>query len=158
MKWIKQISENDDLIILVGAILAIFVGCCALLYANSADAAMRQHPEVYYQDQFCTPAISITNTTHNQYRFSDGKIADCVTKYGVVFEIDFANKGWTEAVGQSLHYAQQATRDIGRPFVPGIAVIVESSNDCDDLVTLYSENVSAAIVEIGNYAYQCAKQ
>jgi len=111
--------------------------------------------EFDYTKLFCNDAIRISNRADLGYKLSSDKIVDCLTVYGVAFEVDFAKKAWSEGVGQALHYAQQATIDYKRRFRPGVAVIVESAKDCKDVYILYSQDIHLVIVEIGPYAYHC---
>lgn len=57
----------------------------------------RNHPESYYQE------IAENFFHGTETRLEDGTRCDILTDRFAI-EVDFANK-WTEAVGQSLHYA-----------------------------------------------------
>jgi hypothetical protein len=65
--------------------------------------AARLHPESYYQDLWCNDNNGETNVT-----MPIGTRADCVTSTHAI-EFDFGDK-WAEAIGQSLHYAQQTNK------------------------------------------------
>lgn len=110
-----------------------------------------------YTKAFCTEDIRISNRTDLGYKLSDGKIVDCLSRFGVAYEVDFAKKAWSEGVGQAIHYAEQASRDLKRRFLPGIIVIVETESDCKDLGILYDQDVTAVILEVGAFAWQCPK-
>jgi hypothetical protein len=78
--------------------------------------ANRDHPEKWYQTQWCEDNYGQQEVTlPNQTR------CDCLTKNYAV-EVEFADK-WAEAVGQSLNYALESHRRAG------IVLILESPTD-----------------------------
>ena len=101
------------------------------------------HPEMYYQDKWCSDMNGcvmekliedrlIEHVLHDRTRVDcllDLDVGDRIEKYAV--EVDFAKK-WAESIGQSLHYAEQTNRQ------PGILIIIEKESDYKHLYKLYS--------------------
>ena len=87
-----------------------------VLFATSAQAKERLHPERHYQEVFCQEIGGRV-----EVRLSDGTRVDCLTDTHA-WEVDFANK-YFEAVMQAAHYS----RITGK--APGIVFIVESLSD-----------------------------
>ncbi len=85
--------------------------------------ATRDHPEKWYQMQWCQeiygqPEVILPDRTR----------CDCLTEHYAV-EVEFADK-WAEAVGQSLNYALESHRQAG------IVLILESPKDRKYLMRL----------------------
>jgi len=95
----------------------IVLFCLSAVFVEGGVAdAKRNHPEKWYQEQWCKE--------HNgrmEVVMPDKSRCDCVTATHAV-EVEFANK-WQEAVGQSLHYSAQAW------LKAGIVLIIESERD-----------------------------
>jgi len=87
-----------------------------LILFTSPALAAHEHPEKWYQTQWC-----------EQYRgdqeviLPDKTRADCITRSHAV-EVEFAKK-WAESVGQSLFYSLQTNKR------GGIVLIIESTDD-----------------------------
>lgn len=82
----------------------------------SPSLAAHEHPEKWYQEQWCEQ-----NRGKQEVILPDRTRADCITgKYAV--EVEFANK-WAESVGQSLFYSLQTNKRAG------IVLIIESTDD-----------------------------
>ncbi len=77
----------------------------------SALAAGHEHPERWYQDQWCA------TRGQTEVRMSDSTRADCANATNVI-EFDFGAK-WAESIGQALHYGVQSGKR------PGIVLILE---------------------------------
>lgn len=80
-----------------------------------ALAASHEHPERWYQEQWCAPRGQM------EVILADGSRCDCLTD-AYAIEFDFGHK-WAEAIGQALNYAAQT----GKP--PGIVLILEREGD-----------------------------
>lgn len=80
----------------------------------STELSAREHPESWYQDQYCTGKKEVVQ--------DDKTRIDCLTSHYAI-EYDFANK-WAEGIGQALHYGRMTGKQ------PGLVLIVESLNDC----------------------------
>jgi hypothetical protein len=78
--------------------------------------AKREHPEKWYQEQWCAAHEGRVEVT-----LPDGTRADCVTETHAI-EFDFGNN-WAEAVGQSAYYSLQTDKK------PGIVLILETMKD-----------------------------
>lgn len=86
-----------------------------VLLAGTAHGGGREHPERWYQAQWCDGRGTM------EVVLADGSRCDCLTgDYAV--EFDFADK-WAEAVGQSLNYAAETGKR------PGIVLIMERPGD-----------------------------
>jgi hypothetical protein len=93
------------------ALVLIFV-----FLATSVILAKREHPERWYQEQWCEE--------HNgrlEVVLPDGTRCDCLTDTHAI-EFDFGNK-WAESIGQSSYYALQTGKR------PGIVLILETMKD-----------------------------
>lgn len=77
--------------------------------------AGRTHPEAYYQKDWCLAQEGVL-----EFVVPSGARCDCLTTTHAV-EFDFADN-WAEAIGQSLHYANQTNRRAG------VVLIIESPN------------------------------
>lgn len=86
-----------------------------LLFASPTLAA-REHPEKWYQAQWCEQ-----NRGEQEVILPDRTRADCITGKHAV-EVEFAKK-WAESVGQSLFYSLQTNKRAG------IVLIIENVND-----------------------------
>ena len=75
--------------------------------------AKREHPEKWYQEQWCEE-----NKGQIEVSLPDGTRCDCVTDTHAI-EFDFG-KNWAEAIGQSSYYALQTKKR------PGIVLILET--------------------------------
>jgi hypothetical protein len=78
--------------------------------------AKREHPEKWYQQQWCE--------AHNgqvEITMPDGTRCDCVTDTHAI-EFDFGSK-WAEAIGQSAYYSLQTKRKAG------VVLILETTKD-----------------------------
>lgn len=87
-----------------------------LLFLSPLVNAARFNHESYYQDMWCEEQNGEVEVT-----MSSGARADCITETHAV-EFDFGDK-WAEAIGQSLHYAQQTNKRAG------IVLILEQVED-----------------------------
>lgn len=86
-----------------------------LLLAATAYAT-RQHPEKYYQKQWCKE-----QNGRNEVILPDSTRCDCLTGTLAV-EFDFGDK-WAEAIGQALYYSLQTGKKAG------VVLILEDKND-----------------------------
>jgi hypothetical protein len=101
------------------------------LTASCQVFANRDHPEKWYQIQWCQKNHGqLEVTLPNQTR------CDCLTEYYAV-EVEFADK-WSDAVGQSLNYALESHKRAG------IVLILESSLD-----DKYLKRLNAIIIHFG---------
>jgi len=89
--------------------------------------AVRDHPEKWYQTQWCQE-----NNGNMEVIFPNRTRCDCLTTDYAV-EVEFADK-WAEAVGQSLNYALESQRQ------SGIVLILENLKD-----RKYLEHLNAVI-------------
>lgn len=87
-----------------------------LFLCGSAVFAKHEHPEKFYQNNWCSE-----NKGTLEYRLPDSTRIDCVTD-NYAIEFDFAHK-WAEAVGQSLHYGLMTGKE------PAIVLIMEKKTD-----------------------------
>jgi hypothetical protein len=78
--------------------------------------AKREHPERWYQEQWCAAHEGRVEVT-----LPDGTRCDCVTDTHAI-EFDFGCN-WAEAVGQSAYYSLQTDKK------PGIVLILETVKD-----------------------------
>jgi hypothetical protein len=78
--------------------------------------AKREHPERWYQEQWCTAHEGQVEVT-----LQDGTRCDCATDTHAI-EFDFGNN-WAEAVGQSAYYSLQTKKK------PGVVLILETMKD-----------------------------
>jgi hypothetical protein len=92
----------------------IAVSLLVLLSTNAN--AKRLHKERYYQDITCDEIGGVV-----EYRLPDRTRVDCLTEEYAT-EFDFSSK-WTEAIGQSLHYARMTGKKAG------IYLILEKKSD-----------------------------
>ena len=84
----------------------------ALMVGNICFAA-HEHPEKYYQKQWCDKKGGIT-----EYRLNDGTRVDCLLP-NMAVEFDFAPK-WAECIGQALYYGKMTNR------TPACVLIIEN--------------------------------
>lgn len=82
----------------------------------ACPAVAHEHPEKWYQDQWCQK-----NEGQQEVVLPDKTRADCITSTHAV-EVEFAKK-WAESIGQSLFYSLQTEKR------GGIVLILESEND-----------------------------
>jgi hypothetical protein len=78
--------------------------------------AKRDHPERWYQEQWC-----LAHGGRVEVALPDGTRCDCLTETHAI-EFDFGNN-WAEAVGQSAYYSLQTVKK------PGIVLILETMKD-----------------------------
>jgi hypothetical protein len=78
--------------------------------------AKREHPERWYQEQWCEDRKGQVEVV-----MPDGTRCDCLTDTHVI-EFDFGD-GWAEAIGQSAHYSLQTKKK------PGVVLILETMKD-----------------------------
>ena len=78
-----------------------FTICIILLCSLYSDAygSKRRHHESYYQERWCERSKG-----QQEFVLPDRTRADCITDTLVV-EVDFANKAWSEGIGQVLYYS-----------------------------------------------------
>lgn len=95
--------------------LLVFFIILIVLLPSLADAK-RDHPERWYQQQWCEQQGGQTEVV-----LPDRTRCDCLTSTYAV-EFDFGNK-WAEAIGQALHYAIQTGKKAG------IVLILEKEKD-----------------------------
>jgi hypothetical protein len=116
--------------ILMKKTLITFTVILASLLTSNVVHAKREHPENFYQKQWCQEHNGELEVT-----MKDGTRCDCVTETHAV-EVDFADN-WYAAVGQSTHYSIQT----GKPA--GIVLILESPDDkrhLDRLINLVDKS------------------
>lgn len=77
--------------------------------------AGHEHPERWYQEQWCASRGQM------EVVLADGTRCDCLTDTHAV-EFDFSHK-WAEAIGQALNYSAQTGKR------PGIVIILERPGD-----------------------------
>lgn len=87
-----------------------------ILIFSMPALAKRDHPERWYQNQWCNEHNGQTEVV-----FKDRTRCDCLTATHAI-EFDFGNK-WAEAIGQSLYYGLQTGKR------PGIVLILEDEKD-----------------------------
>ena len=95
--------------------LLVFFIILIVLLSSLADAK-RDHPERWYQQQWCQKQGGQTEVV-----LPDRTRCDCLTSMHAV-EFDFGNK-WAEAIGQALYYAIQTGKKAG------IVLILEKEKD-----------------------------
>ena len=98
-------------IIVKAAIILIVIFLCP-----SFVLAKREHPEKWYQEQWCDAQNGQVEIT-----MPDGTRCDCVTDTHAI-EFDFGSK-WAEAIGQSAYYSLQTEK------IAGIVLILETIKD-----------------------------
>lgn len=81
----------------------------------SLSFAGHDHPEKYYQEQWCLDKGRL------EYVLPDKTRCDCLTADHAV-EVEYAGK-WYEAIGQSLYYSLQTGKR------SGIVLIIEKSDE-----------------------------
>ena len=94
----------------------IILFCILVCLVPSMVLAKREHPEKWYQEQWCE-----AHRGQVEVVLPDGTRCDCVTKIQAI-EFDFGNR-WAEAVGQSAYYSMQTKKR------PEIALILETVKD-----------------------------
>ena len=89
----------------------IILLCILVCLVPSMVLAKREHPEKWYQEQWCA-----AHKGQVEVALPDGTRCDCVTKIQAI-EFDFGNR-WAEAVGQSAYYSMQTKKrpEIASPF------------------------------------------
>jgi hypothetical protein len=97
-------------------ILITVIAACVLLIFPWPSLARREHPEKWYQQQWCE-----LNKGQMEVVLPDGTRCDCVTETHAV-EFEFGNN-WPEALGQSAYYALQIRKKAG------IVLILEKPAD-----------------------------
>jgi hypothetical protein len=78
--------------------------------------AKREHPERWYQEQWCK-----AHAGQVEMVLPDGTRCDCLTDTHAI-EFDFGNK-WAEAIGQSAYYALQTGKKAG------VVLVLETVKD-----------------------------
>jgi hypothetical protein len=91
----------------------VFILVCLI---PSILLAKREHPEKWYQEQWCED-----HRGQVELVLPDGTRCDCLTDTHAI-EFDFGNN-WAEAVGQSAYYSLQTKKK------PGIVLILETMKD-----------------------------
>ena len=87
--------------------------CILVFLLPSVVLAKREHPEKWYQEQWCT-----AHRGQIEVVLPDGTRCDCLTDTHAI-EFDFGNNR-AEAIGQSAYYALQTGKR------PGIVLILET--------------------------------
>ncbi len=122
----------------VGLILSIIFIFPSILFAK------REHPEKWYQEQWCREQGGQIEVV-----LSDKTRCDCVTDTHAI-EFDFGNN-WAEAVGQSSYYSIQTRKKAG------IVLILESMKDRTYWIrlnaTIQHFNLPIDIWSVGNAEY-----
>jgi len=122
----------------MGFILVIVMLFPSLLIAK------REHPEKWYQEQWCAK-----HEGQEEVMMPDGTRCDCLTDTHAI-EFDFGEK-WAEAIGQSSYYALQTGKR------PGIVLILETVKERKYWLRLSSaiEHFGLPIDtwDVGNAAY-----
>ena len=95
-------------------ILKLTLLTLSLAWSSPALAA-HDHPEKYYQEQWCR------DKGGKVFTLPDRTEVDCLTQTHAV-EVDFARK-WYQAIGQSLYYAMRTNKRAG------ILLIIEKESD-----------------------------
>ena len=114
--WARRLSAVWEAIYKRPVILAMLVVLVLLVSCAGKASARHDHPEHWYQAQWCADAGGRMET-HPQ----PGLRVDCETASHAV-EFDFARK-WAESVGQALAYAGATGKRAG------IVLILEHAND-----------------------------
>ena len=100
----------------IGVIVKAAIILIVIFLCPSLVLAKREHPEKWYQEQWCE--------AHNgqvEITMPDGTRCDCVTDTHAI-EFDFGSK-WAEAIGQSAYYSLQTEK------IAGIVLILETIKD-----------------------------
>ena len=100
----------------IGVIVKAAIILIVIFLCPSLVLAKREHPEKWYQEQWCK--------AHNgqvEITMPDGTRCDCVTDTHAI-EFDFGSK-WAEAIGQSAYYSLQTEK------IAGIVLILETIKD-----------------------------
>ena len=122
----------------------IILFCILVCLVPSMVLAKREHPEKWYQEQWCA-----AHRGQVEVVLPDGTRCDCVTKIQAI-EFDFGNR-WAEAVGQSAYYSMQTKKR------PEIALILETVKDRKYWIRLNTTiehfNLSIDTWSVGNAAY-----
>jgi len=105
--------------------IKVLTFCLILLFSCAPCFAGHQHPEKWYQEQWCKAHNGRTEVV-----LPDKTRCDCLTDTHAI-EFDFAKK-WAEAIGQSLYYSLQTGKRAG------IVLILESAKDRKYLIRLNS--------------------
>ena len=116
----------------------------AVFVFPSLVLAKREHPEKWYQGQWCE-----AHKGQVEVVLPDGTRCDCLTDTHAI-EFDFGSK-WTEAVGQSAYYSMQTKKK------PGIVLILETMKDRKYWIRLNTTiehfNLQIDTWSVGNAAY-----
>jgi hypothetical protein len=86
--------------------------CVLTFLFPSVVLAKREHPERWYQEQWCE-----AHKGQVEVVLPDGTRCDCLTETHAI-EFDFGSN-WAEAIGQSAHYSLQTKKK------PGVVLILE---------------------------------
>jgi hypothetical protein len=127
-----------------GSVVKITLILIIVFLLPSLLSAKREHPEKWYQEQWCEKHNGQVELT-----MPDGTRCDYVTDTHAI-EFDFGSK-WAEAIGQSAYYSLQTEKK------PGIVLILETMKDRKYWIrlstTIEHYNLPIDTWNVGNAAY-----